>query len=181
MKLSTLLFLALSILLMSCNQPQAKDEKTLAIDKITALEQKAFDDEQLAYNHKIALETIKEYQSFIDKYPQDSISKEYMYMGAQLCKSINLFGESVRKYKTFAETYPNDPRAAKALFMVGMIYETDLKAADKAKEAYETFIQQFPENDLVDDARFLIQNLSLSDDELIKMLENKSQQDTAAI
>jgi tetratricopeptide (TPR) repeat protein len=181
MKQSILLLLSLSVFMMSCNSPELKDEKTLAIEKITALELQAFDDEQLSYNHKVALETIKEYQIFIEKYPQDSASIEYMYMGAQLCKSINLFGEAVRKYKAFADTYPTDPRAAKALFMVGMIYETDLKDTDKAKEAYELFVSQFPNHDLVDDAKFLIQNLSLSDDDLIKMLEERSKKDSAAV
>jgi outer membrane protein assembly factor BamD (BamD/ComL family) len=175
------LILGLLIIFSSCNNTEVKDDKSSTIEKIVELEKQAFNDENLSYNHKVALQTLKEYQAFIEKYPKDSMTCNYLYMSAQLSKSINLFGEAVRKYKTFADTYKDDDRAPKAAFMVGMIYETDLKDTLKAKEAYQEFIEKYPNNELVDDAQFLIQNLSLTDDELIEMLEAKSKGDSAAI
>jgi len=157
----------------SCSEPK-KNEKEILIEKIQNLEKKCFDDASNSYNNKIALKTLIEYQGFITKFPKDSLSTHYLYTSAQLSKSINLFGEAIRKYDLFAQKYPETENAAKAKFMIGMIYENDIKDTTKAKEAYNSFIETYPNNKLVPDAQFLISNLSLTDEELIKLLESKS-------
>ena len=157
----------------SCSE-EKKDDKTVLIDKIEKLEKDCFDDSSNSYNHNIALKTLVEYQVFINKFPNDSLSEEYLYISAQLSKSINLYGESVRKYELFIQKYPESKNAEKAKFMIGMIYENDIKDTIKAKEAYTSFIETYPNNKLVPDAEFLITNLSLTDEELINLLESKN-------
>ena len=161
----------------SCSNPK-QDEKSVMIEAIGELEKKCFNSISNSYDHKVALKVLVEYQKFIEQYPNDSVSAHYLYTSAQLSKSINLYGEALRKYEVFAKEYPDHQNVSKAKFMIGMIYENDIKDTIKAKAAYQTFITEFPTDDLVDDAQFLIQNLSLSDDELIKMLESKNKNDS---
>lgn len=160
--------------LMSCtNTP--KDEKTVLIDSIKKLELQCFDDNTNNYNHKVALKTLNEYQIFIENYPNDSLTPNYLYLSGQLSKSINLFGEAIRMFETLIKEHPEFNDVSKAQFLIGMIYENNIQDTLKAKAAYQEFIEKYPQDELVDDAQFLIQNLSLSDQELIEFLKSKNQ------
>jgi len=168
-----LVFVILIGFAFSCSN-STKSEKDILLDSISNLEKDCFDNINNTYNHKVALKTLVMYQKFINKYPSDSLTAHYLYTSAQLSKSINLYGEAIRKYELYIKQYPKTKEAAKSNFMVGMIYENDLKDTVNAKKAYQNFIKNYPNNDLVDDAEFLIQNLSLTNEELIQMLEAKS-------
>jgi len=161
----------------SCSSPK-KDKKAELIDSITKLEQQCFDESTNTYNHKIALKTLNEYQKFIKDYPTDSLTANYMYVGGQLCKSINLYGEAIHQFEDLIKKFPKYKKGANAKFMIGMIYENDIQDTLKAKEAYQEFINEYPNSDLIDDAQFLIQNLSLTDEQLIEMLESKNKKDS---
>ncbi|MBN2667971.1 MAG: tetratricopeptide repeat protein [Bacteroidales bacterium] len=175
------LFSLVVVTLISCNPTTPHDdERSNMIEKISEMEQQCFSDNTLSYNSKIGLETLKEYQKFVEKYPEDSMSANYLYMGAQLSKSINLYGEAITRYNKLIRMFPEDKRVDKAYFMIGMIYENDIKDIDKAKEAYQVFIEKFPNSDLIDDAKFLIENLGKSDEELLELLKSKSKKDTIA-
>ncbi len=171
------IFLIAIVFLSSCNMDSKKDPKAQWIEKITELEKSTFNDQTLQYNADTALLVIKEYQKFIEKYPEDSNSTNYLFLGAQLSQSINLYGEAIRKYQSFYNKYPDDKRSAKAHIMVGMIYESKLQDTVSAKQAYELFLEKYPNHKMANDVRALIQLLQLSDKELMNMLKEKSKQD----
>ncbi len=173
----TILIILISIIAFSCSNKK-KSDKEVFIDDISQLEQQCFNDSTNTYNNKIALKTITEYQKFIEKYPQDSLSAKYLYMGGQLCKSINLYGEAIHKFESLIKNYPDFKKASNAKFMIAMIYENDIKDTIKAKLAYQDFINQYPKSNLTDDAKLSIKYMSLSPEELIKMFEAKNQKDS---
>lgn len=148
-----------------------KDEKSQMMESIGQLEELCFNDTTNTYDHKIALKTLTQYQIFIEKYPQDTISAKYLYLGGQLCKSIKLYGEAIRNFEVLESTYPNYEKIPNAKFLIGMIYENDIKDTVKAKIAYQEFIDEYPNNELSDDAALSIKYMSLSTDDLIKIFE----------
>ena len=166
--------------LLSCSNPPT-DERNIMIESITQLEQKCYNEISNSYDHRVALKTLTEYQRFIKKYPNDTASANYMYLGAQLSKSINLFGESIRKYEVLIKEYPSHKKAANAKFMIGMIYENDIKDTIKAKLAYQAFIDEYPNSELTDDAALSIKYMSISTDDLIKMFEEKNKQENLTV
>ncbi len=170
------IFLVALLGMFSCNTEQNKEARTELMEKITRLEQGAFNNQTLEYNRDTALLLIKAYQSFIEQYPEDTAGKNYAYLNAQLSQSIKLYGEAIRKYQDFSQHYPEDEKAAKALIMVGLIYETNLKDTVNAKKAYEIFLEKYPTHPMAKDIKTMIQFLSLSDKELMEMLKSKSQQ-----
>jgi TolA-binding protein len=153
-----------------------KSDRELAIEKITSFEKKVFNDSTSSYSHEHALKVIGEYSKFVKDFPQDSLSPKYLYMSGQLSKSINMPADAIRKFQALITQYPDNRNASKALFLTGMIYETELKDTMMARQVYTDFIVKYPNDDLVDDAKFLIQNLSLTDEQLIKMFEEKNKQ-----
>ena len=63
------------------------------------------------------------------------------------------------------------------MFLVAFIYDTYLKQLDQAKTAYEKVIEKYPNHHLTRDAKLSIEHLGMSDEELIKMFEEKQKEE----
>ena len=93
--------------------------------------------------------------------------QEYFFNQAQQLQVDGKFGEAVTFYEKFLKEYPASPHAYKAQFMIGFIYNESLKDTTKARLAFEKVIRNYPENDLSDDAKWMIENLNRGPDEII--------------
>jgi outer membrane protein assembly factor BamD (BamD/ComL family) len=62
-------------------------------------------------------------------------------------------------YEKIIELFPDSPIRYQAQFLTGFVYSEQLKDYDKAKEAFQRVIDQFPDCDLVDDARFMLETM----------------------
>jgi TolA-binding protein len=55
-------------------------------------------------------------------------------------------------------------------------YDNDLKDFAKAGKYYNEFLTKYPNNDFTESAKFLLENLGKSEEELKKILDEKSKQ-----
>ncbi len=95
---------------------------------------------------------------------------------AGLAKTIGEPNTALRFYYNVAEKLPTHPKAPTALFMMGFIYENDLKDMEKAKSTYEEFLKRYPNDpDYVDDAQNALQFLGIPPEEIIKQFEQNQQ------
>lgn len=62
-------------------------------------------------------------------------------------------------YEEIVTLYPESEHAPKAQFMVGFVYSEQLDDKDKAKIAFDTVMEKYPNSDLADDAKWMIENL----------------------
>ena len=67
--------------------------------------------------------------------------------------------EAIQNFKKIIEYYPKGENAPKATFMIGYINANNIKNLEEAKKYYEMFIQKYPNNDLVDDAKYELETL----------------------
>ena len=120
------------------------------------------------------LEIAEGYASIVndpDKYT-DLLSK-----AAGLAKSIGQYNKSLQLYYKISTRMPEHPRAKTALFMQAFIYENDLHDLDKAKTAYEDFLQKYPNDpDFGDDAQIALKTLGKSPEELIQSFQQQEQE-----
>jgi len=65
---------------------------------------------------------------------------------------ISLFQQVVREY-------PNDKSATQAAFMIGFTYAEELKNFTEARKAFQSFIEKYPQSDLVASAKWMIENM----------------------
>ena len=64
-----------------------------------------------------------------------------------------------------------------ALFMTGFVQENLLKNLDKAKTAYELFLQRYPNDpDFADDAQNCLKLLGKSPEEIFQQFEKQSKE-----
>jgi len=83
------------------------------------------------------------------------------------------FATAIKSYEELAQKYPKSSYAPKCQFMTGYLYANHLKDVDKAKAAYQGFIKNFPEDNLVKDAQWELDHLGkdVNDiDELNKLI-----------
>lgn len=164
------------MLLFSCQQ-----ESERIAEKIKETEKRLINDSTKMMNRALAEEQLKSYSEFVEKFPDDKRSEEFLYKSADLANGMGKTPVALEMYYRFCEKYPTSAKAAYALFLQGFIYENQLKNLDKAKELYTAFLTRYPSHELAKDAKFSLDNLGKSDDELIKMFEEKNKAENASV
>ncbi len=98
---------------------------------------------------------------------------ELLSKAAGLAKTVESYNQALMLYARLSDRLPKHPKAPTALFMQGHIYENDLNDMDKAKAAYEQFLQRYPNDpDYADDAKIALDQLGKTPEEIIKGFKN---------
>ncbi|MFN0013007.1 MAG: tetratricopeptide repeat protein [Saprospiraceae bacterium] len=93
-----------------------------------------------------------------------------------LAKTVGEPNTALRFYYNVADKTPTHAKAPTALFMMGFIYENDLRDIASAKSTYEDFLKRYPNDpDYVDDAQNALRYLGMSPEEIIKQFEKNPQ------
>ncbi len=144
----------------------------------------------LEYEKKLELETtlidpligqelITMYVQFASDFPKDTLAPMYWLKASDVAANINRTDLSIRYLDTIIFMYPNYEKIGECYFMKGFVYETVGQNAEKAREAYNVFLEKFPNHPLAHDTRIIMQNLGLSNEELIeKILRQNAEQDS---
>ena len=110
---------------------------------------------------------IDEYQNIINYYPESDYAIKAAFSIAEINKNnLKNYKKAINCYKNIEKKYPGSDKAPNALFMIGYIYANELEDFKKAKDAYNYFIKKYPDNVLVSSAKWEIENLGKSLEEL---------------
>jgi peptidyl-prolyl cis-trans isomerase C len=80
--------------------------------------------------------------------------------------------ERIAAYERIVEDYPNSRDAERALFMIGYVYSNDLQEYSLAEEAFRKLLEKHPEGEYIDDARWMLKNMRLSEKSLERVIKN---------
>ena len=119
-------------------------------------------------------ELVSAYQNFSSKYPDDSLSPEYLYKAAGLASGFNRGTQAIDLYESIIQTYPHYKRIPECYFMQAFTYENTLGNIEKANVLYNTFLDKYPDHELADDARAAINFLGKSPEEIVRGLDTIS-------
>jgi len=169
-----IVFIMAVSLFMGCQSKQEKDH-----DKLLRLE-KALNDSAASFDKAKAIELRNAYLEYIKSWPQDSMNAAYTFKGAEFSMSLREFQKAIELFQRYYKAWPENPKAADCLFLVGFIYENELKNYNEARNSYAEFIQKYPQHPYADDAEILIQNLGKSPEELIREFEAKNAEKSEA-
>lgn len=168
-----LAIIALIAAVAACEQP--KDLSASITGMETEIRQHAEMDTAIAKNLTAA------YIEFADLNPNDTASPVYLSRAADIYKEMD--GEALKAvnvYNRIIKEYPDNPQAARAVFMIGYVFDEKLNDKERAAKSYEFFLQEFPEHELAEDANALlmIARDTLTDEELVakwlKQAENNN-------
>jgi tetratricopeptide (TPR) repeat protein len=162
---------------MACN-PGKSEDKTLELQQKLAVLDKEMGGANVTNTQK-ASEFIKISETLaalLEKINPDQYV-DLLLKAAGLAKTIDNPQKSIELYQKVVNGLPNHKKAPTALFMIGFVYENDLNDLVKAKQTYEQFLQQYPNDpDFADDAKTSLTMLGKTPEEIIREFEQKQQE-----
>jgi TolA-binding protein len=118
-----------------------------------------------AKNYPLAIEN---YTRIAKEYPGTAAAETSLFvLGAIRSNDTHEFTEAIHAYRSYLEQYPDGSHAPEAMFLVGYIYNNELHSLDSAAEAYRTFLASYPEDQMAQSARFELENLGKSPEEIL--------------
>ena len=96
----------------------------------------------------------------------NQIPLEGYYRIAQVYLAKSDFKGSIEAYKKLVEIYPDNPDNYKPLFMIAFNYAEYLEDYTTAKVYFEKVIADYPDCELVTSAKFMLDNMGKSPDEM---------------
>jgi len=161
-----LVFLFIALFLMSCGNNSSKEFSSLDEN---ALSQKILELQDNNEKEKV----ITALNVFVDKYPQSEKTADYLKVLAAIYagdkKNIN---QAITLYKKIINKYPESKVVPEVYFTLGFIYSNNLKDYNNAKLYYTEFIKKFPDHEAVESAKFEVQHLGKSEEEVLNSLQN---------
>ena len=67
--------------------------------------------------------------------------------------------DRIELFEGIVSRFPNDKSAVQAAFMIGFTYSEELKDYPAARKAFEKFIREHPDSDLVSSAKWMLANM----------------------
>ena len=162
------LILLLAVIIVSCGDNREKKQMR---QTITDIETSLFADSLAPVNRLKAQEMIQAYENFVDAYPEDSLSPEYLFKSSEIAMSLQMSGRAIEGFQRILDNYPDFDKYASCIFLQAFIYENQMQQYDTAKQLYQEFLDKYPSHDLAEDAMVSIQNMGKSLEELIKSWE----------
>ncbi|MGB0389991.1 MAG: tetratricopeptide repeat protein [Salibacteraceae bacterium] len=117
---------------------------------------------------------IDRYITFVQNNPADTDAGEFLFQAASLCMAKGDYERCIKIHQNLLNNYPNNKRTVESTFHIAFTYDTYLDKKGMAEDWYKKVIKEFPRDDLALQSRSAIKNLNMTDEELIKMFEEKN-------
>ena len=184
----TLLFPGLlALLITACgggasDLPPTDDPAKLAAPemgaRIRAMEDTLF--AKTVFDRRGAQALLDVYKAFAKAYSTDSMAPEYLFRAAGMSKGLGQPQDAVQLYDRIIKDYPSWKRNVDVLYMKALTLDDDLDRLGEARLAYQQVINNFPDHPFARDAKVMMQNLGLTDEELIAKFKAMQDSTTAA-
>lgn len=131
----------------------------------------------------------KEVERLKQKYPAENYVRERLdktkRTPAELWEMAQMetdARERIQFYRDIVNQYPSDASAPKALFMIGFAYAEDMKDFVQARRTFDELIRKYPDNEIVESARWMMENMDKPGMKLESMenVQQKMQESGAA-
>ncbi|MEY3398486.1 MAG: hypothetical protein RL220_1080 [Bacteroidota bacterium] len=124
------------------------------------------------FDKKKARELLRQYQSYYNAHPQDSLAGIFLYRASKVAQAMGNERKAIELLTNYHDGFPNHPDRADAALMVGLIYD-QMQDKKEARKAYERVIQLYPGTPQAADAQGLLNLVDMSNEELLKWLDSK--------
>lgn len=101
----------------------------------------------LAVEHRIMAEDlIEDYMEFADKYPEDSLSAQFIFKSAMLFHMLPFYDKEVEALEMLAERYPESEYAPQALATAARVSEENLNDLERCTGYLKQIKERYPES-----------------------------------
>lgn len=171
-----LLFLCVS-LLVGCssggsesNEPTMGELQTTILQNEQALSKVGSTDSLMTK----AKQSVEFTELLLEKYPEAENLEKSLYYGAKAARMSHQYAKAVKFYNIIIQRYKASPILDEVYFLKAFILDEDMKQKDAAKDAYSALISRFPDSRYAEDAKMLMTQLFMSEEDMLKMLKEKN-------
>ena len=159
-------FIVMSAFLSGCKP--SRDKSAIEIQNF---EKDLYSQQAFTFDKVKGDSLLKMYDDFITRFPNDSLSPVFLFKAANLAITEGDGNKALSFLDRFIQKYPDHPKVPVCSFFKGYVYENILKNMDMAKENYLFYIEKYPNDVFVKDARMAIKNLGKTPEQMIKEFE----------
>ena len=166
-----LLIISIAMMAAACSQSPkepTREELSAAIDSIESPIMAAAQIETV--DSAKGNNLIELYLQFANTYPDDSLAPAYLHRAAQVANGLDRIDDMVIFYNRVIDNYPEYGKLDECYYEKGIALD-NADRKKEAREAYQEFLDAYPDHFLADDIRKAIPLLDMSDELLIKFLE----------
>ena len=175
MRRSNLLIALLAILVITgCN----RTVKTTG-DDVKKAEEAMFNAD-MTTNKEAVASAVATFTKYVEDNPEAADAADVLFKAVEV--SVNTKQDpqqSIGLVNKLVTDYPQFDKNAVALFMLAtFVYDEQQHDLDKARETYQQIIDNYPDNPFAKDAEISITQLGMTPEELIKMFEEREEQES---
>ena len=111
------------------------------------------------------------YQSYYTLFSGDSLAPDMLFRAGNMYVNLNRFDEALAMYSTIENKFRGYQKRPESIYLEGFIYDTYKNEFGNAKEKYQILIKDYPNHELAEQAKQSIENLGLTDEEIIRKFE----------
>lgn len=153
------------------------DRKEISVDSLLKeIGLQMFNDSIYRLDEKMAHLYVDASEAAVMAQPKLPAAAEYLHRAAETARTLRDIPKAITLYDWIIEQYPNHPRGATSLFLKAFTFDNDLKDFENARIYYEEFLKKYPNNEFAESAKFLLENLGKSDEELRQIIEKKQKE-----
>lgn len=149
----------------------SKDLKQEAIAAIEKLEGELKSSVEVVPNRNKANTLIEMYVTFVNNNPEDPNCADYMFKAGELSMGTEQYKRSIGFFEKVRANYPSYEKVVESMYLIGFIYDNYLNQKGMAETKYKELIEEYPRHEFTVEARAAINNLYLTDEELIERFE----------
>jgi tetratricopeptide (TPR) repeat protein len=133
------------------------DSHAILITKIEA--QKKTMSESKMYKPQDALAALRLYSEFITKYPNDTLTPEYLFTASDLATGTGNYQQAAEYLETILSKYTMYPKYQDAMFAAALVYDSYLENVnhgdERAIQLYDQIVAKYPESYYAEQAKVL--------------------------
>ena len=154
------------------NGQQALTTTDPLLIEINTLEGKSKAD--TAFDRTRTLRLFKAYQEYYNKHPQDTVALNYLFEAANLAQKLDKHQRAIELFINFQEGFPGSHRCDEAVYNIAYLYDARIGNKEKASLYYNKVIELYPQSMWAEQAKGALKILNMSDEELLKYLQEKN-------
>ena len=115
------------------------------------------------------------YAQYAERFPGDSLAAPYLHRAAQVSAGMGRIDDMVVYYNILIDNYPDYQLLDFCYFEKGIALD-NAGRKDAAREAYNAFLEEYPDHFLAEEVKRLIPLLDMSDQLLIEYYSKQNSQ-----
>ncbi len=182
-----ILFLTGLFLFIACNntiekstpEPTVTDEKSIDtaafLTDLTEIEDLINSSFELPKEEELKT-ALTSFQDFASIFPNDDKAADYLFKASDLALALKQPEKSVKLLERVITEYPTFKRMEDVMYNKASHLDFELRDTTAAKEAYQAFIDKYPNSVLVNDSKLRIENIRYSIEELTEKFLSEMEQ-----